>query len=426
MQSTLFTPPIVNTYVRESLWLLRFQNIVERFGMFFLHDLDMNLDICVPEIRDWDDADVFRTMGVSQNAKIKFARRHGLSSKLLPHANREEYPIGRDPTYQTLQSALKREPWNIMRKWEWMNDLEEFGMAEDGSIAQIASMLFQKATGHLWLLLNKGWTYGEDVALINPKDLREAMECWSLDKIHRRLPSYQIRPCNAELRGNIVGQRMVPFRERWKAYFYPEKDGIIWRHMRGPRGFVGMFEQEQAKLLTEEAKSELDDALSILFQHVHCLPLGGRTGAIWDIREGSVILLGNPRFYKIDRIGGGTVTSRRNWTHSNKGDIERGLLELEGRGEADIRRILRMSRALKKIRSSRSGKSLNRRQPPVSKVVREEDEQQVVDRDERQVHVEKIVGADGQAEEDAEDEWPAWDEPGSSDEDDEEGYEEEY
>ena len=85
-----------------------------------------------------------------------------------------------------------------MQKWEWMNDLEEYGMAEEGSIAQIAAMLFQKATGHLWLLLNKGWNYGDDSELINPKNLKEAMKCWSLDKILGWLPSYLIWPCNEE------------------------------------------------------------------------------------------------------------------------------------------------------------------------------------------------------------------------------------
>ena len=73
---------------------------------------------------------------------------------------------------------------------------------------------------------------------------------------------------------------MKPFSERWKAYFYPEKDGIIWKHMQGPHGLVGLFEWEKEKLTTEEAKSELEDALSILFQHFHCLLLGGRAGAV--------------------------------------------------------------------------------------------------------------------------------------------------
>jgi hypothetical protein len=45
--------------------------------------------------------------------------------------------------------------------------------------------------------------------------------------------------------------------------------------------------------------------------------------------------------------------------HSNKGDIERGLLELEDHDEAEVRHILRMSKKIKKIQSKLSGKSLN-------------------------------------------------------------------
>lgn len=114
----------------------------------------------------------------------KFARRHGPFSKSLPVANPEECPIGHNPTYQTLQSTLKREPLNIMWKWEWADDLEEYQTAQEGYIAWIAAMLFQKATAHLWLWLNKEWNYEDRIEKINPKDLKEAMQCWSLDKIH--------------------------------------------------------------------------------------------------------------------------------------------------------------------------------------------------------------------------------------------------
>lgn len=62
---------------------------------------------------------------------------------------------------------------------------------------------------------------------------------------------------------------------------------------------------------------------------------------------------------------------------------------------------------MKKVQSKWSGKSLNHWQPPKwQKAVREEEEPS----DE---HVERTVRAEVEEEEDLDNEWPAWDEPGS-------------
>src|SRR5277367_5481516 len=58
LQSILFTPQTVSSYVNESLALLQFHQVVDRFGMFFLHDLNLNQRICLPPVLRKDDLGV--------------------------------------------------------------------------------------------------------------------------------------------------------------------------------------------------------------------------------------------------------------------------------------------------------------------------------------------------------------------------------
>ena len=43
--------------------LLRFSQISECFGMFFLHNLNLNHIPCLPKVQELDDADVMHIIG---------------------------------------------------------------------------------------------------------------------------------------------------------------------------------------------------------------------------------------------------------------------------------------------------------------------------------------------------------------------------
>lgn len=114
MQSILFTPPQTDPYVTESLNLLCFREVVERFGLFFLHDLDLSLNHCLPEILRMDDADVYRSLKISTHRTKRLQLQH-----LQPHpqieVNPDEHPIGPTPTWKQLENALQKQPWNILK-----------------------------------------------------------------------------------------------------------------------------------------------------------------------------------------------------------------------------------------------------------------------------------------------------------------------
>ena len=140
--------------------------------------------------------------------------------------------------------------------------------------------------------------------------------------------------------------------------------GRLWPVMRGRYGFFRMYEEARNRLEKVEDQEMLDNSLGLLFSHLECLP-GGKKESVWEIEDQAVVLLGNPRYYKLDQIGHGRTKTRRPPTLTSKGEIEKGMLELEGMNETIVKQVLAQNKYMEKIQSKRSGKSRNYRKPPV-------------------------------------------------------------
>ena len=370
MQSVLFTPTMVNSYVRESLALLNYKVTVDRFGMFFLHDLDMTKDICLPGVLVKDDLDILRKLGVERMHKLR-----------LPHSDppdngeeeEEAYPIGRMPSWKELNSALKVRPWTIMRRWTWPSALDWYENAEEGTMMHAASKLFQLFTSQIWATLNDSWKANPD--LHSPTTLRAALECWTLDQLHNSLNSYWIIPCNSYIHGDIPGSKAPSFASRSGLYFVRaanEQLEGVWEPLAKAPGFIWEY-QKQIEKLGDDDIDELHGALEILFSKCQCLPNSkfGGGSIIWEVRKGDVVLLGNPRFYKIVSISnsGRQHRTRRAPTHTGKVALQVALLQLTGLSKKQARMTLNLQKSLTLAaqKKKRSGQSRNRRVPPTRK-----------------------------------------------------------
>jgi hypothetical protein len=375
MQSVLFTPPEINTYVRESLNLLCFRETVERFGMFFLHDLDITLNDCLPEILKMDDADVYRSLKISPHRTRRIRLRDARNEPEV-EVDGDQYPIGPTPTWAELEKAMENEPWSILRRWEWPEELDELARpdAYDNNIS-MAIDLFQSFTSQIWAILHPVWkTSTADTAPFQPRNLKEALEFWTLDQLHKRLVSYVLQPCNAGLRGDIPGQRMQPFNERWRLYMDPDASsamGARWDTLREPYGLIGRY-QNALKKLSPIDRDNLYTTLETLFSYCQCLPRTSQKG-VWAIDGEKVILLANPTYYKINAIRAGR-SGRRKPTHTSKTVFQSMLIQLAGytsniaaRAVAVKRMLHKAVEARKQSNSKRSGKARNRRAPPVKK-----------------------------------------------------------
>jgi hypothetical protein len=345
MQSVLFTPTMVNSYVRESLALLNYKATVDRFGMFFLHDLDMTKNICLPGIPVKDDLDVLCKLGV-----------HGLHRPPpdLPgnHDEEEEaYPIGRTPSWQELNTALKVQPWAIMRHWTWPNALDQYKDAEEGSMMHAASKLFQLFTSQIWATLNDSWKVNPD--LHAPITLQAALEFWTLDQLHKRLKAYWIIPCNSDIHGNIPGPKAPSFAS-WSGLYFVEPAtkplGMVWEPLAMAPGYIAEYQKKIEELDNDDDIDELHGGLETLFSYCQCLPNSKFEGGsvIWDVWKGDVVLLGHPCFYKLASIcnAGRRHQTHRAPTHTGKVALQTALLQPTGLSKGQARMTLNFQKTL--------------------------------------------------------------------------------
>lgn len=371
MQSVLFTPPEVDAYVRESLNLLRFRENVERFGMFFLHDLDMTKNNCLPEILKVDDADVYRSLKISFHRRKRVGLRD-VTNEPQFEVDANQYPLGPTPSWKQLANALEKEPWTIIKRWEYPEELDDL-VGQDSDPISIAILLFQAFTSQIWALLHPSWkSLTAEMDVFQPRDLREALEFWTLDQLHRRLISYVTHACNAGLRGDILGQRMQPFGERWRLYFEPDAStatGQRWDILRESYGLIGRY-QAALKTLSTSDCDDLHNTLETIFSHCQCLPKTSKKG-IWAIEDEQVILLANPRYYKLNAIKSGR-SGRRKPTHASKSLLQNHLIQLAGYTRNMATRAMGAKKMLQKAvesekKKKRSAKARNRRAPPIKK-----------------------------------------------------------
>ena len=364
IQSVLFTPQKVSSYVNESLALLRFRQVVDRFGMFFLHDLDLDRKICLPPVLRMDDLGVLKALGVNLNKKKP-------DRSLDLDVPTEDCPLGEAPSWKDVQRCIKEHPWKLMRPWVWSDNL--------GLLNQTACQLFQHFTTHIWTCLNLKWRTNQDP--IRPSTLQDAIHCWTLNEAHAQIKSVSFVPCNAELLGNVPGRRVPSFADRQSLYFPATSSGLVgyWKLMNTKPGYIAEY-LEICERLTADEVSDLDADLSTLLSECQCLPLSIRIPesekntqqVIWKAHKQDILVLTNPKFYKLVRISNTLRHSSKRAppAHTPKKALQMSLLELDGVSQDVARRVVNWSRALQKWsydKTQKSGQAKNRRVPPQPK-----------------------------------------------------------
>ena len=70
LHSTISTPIVFDSHLRESLALLEYRNVLETAGMFFLQEFDLSSDTCLYDVQQQDDITVLSLMGANTKAQI--------------------------------------------------------------------------------------------------------------------------------------------------------------------------------------------------------------------------------------------------------------------------------------------------------------------------------------------------------------------
>jgi hypothetical protein len=388
---------MVSSYVNESLALLRFRQVVDRFGMFFLHDLDLNRKICLPPVLRKDDLGVLKSLGVNLSKKKTV-------KSFDPEVTTEEYPLGEAPSWNEVERCIKDQPWKLMHSWLWSDSL--------GLLNRNACLLFQKFTTHIWTCLNAKWRTSQEP--IRPACLQDAIKCWTLDNVHSQIKSVAFIPCNADLLGNVPGRRVPSFADRRSLYFPTMSEGLVgyWKLLNTNPGYIAAY-QEICSGLGEDDVSNLDSDISTLLSECQCLPCSIRISGnekntqqvIWKVQKQDILVWTNPAFYKLVRISNSLRHSntRAPPAHTPKKSLQISLLEHDGVSKDIARKAVNWSRALQKRsydKAHKTGRSKNRRVPPQRK--KQQVQEKVSESEQEEVEDEEEYEGDEDEEEDYE------------------------
>lgn len=368
LRSVDMTPRMVPGHVRESLGLLRFKEIKARFGMFFLHDLELKNRNPLPEVQEYDTVELLREMRIASGASAGVGRR-----PQEPEGPSVAYPLGPNPRWADLKKAVEKEPWHMMRRWV---------TEPRPSFAGFVSRVFMKFTSHMLLDLRSDWLWHQQPPIVN--SLAEAMAAWSVDEIGNRIKDITWLAIGAGLGSHVPGRPQSSFKERVEIFF-PRR-----RSQMPPRSQWAVFTEEPGYLnflwhhledMSEEAQDLVLDELGEVLQNIQCLPTSvpysdTSRGRVWHVQGGGVEIVTNPRYYKVIECGTTRRPRRKGPPATQQAQQFRtALYNFEGVNRHLIEQ--RMVAARKKKNQKRSStRHKGRRVPPKKKTGKEQEQEQ--------------------------------------------------
>ena len=278
MQSVMFTPPIVNSYVRDSLASLQYKRNCDVFGMFFLDTLDVDNPSCMIDgILEKDDSTVKCILGPLLR-KPRFAAFRRQEDEGENEYDDELYPLGPTPTWKEITRSIGSNPTILIRPWEGLPaDLIDYSepRLEDGSMKQRAGLLFAKFTRQLWMSLNEGWRIDPGFQ-IAPESVEEALTRWTVDFVLERCLDPIFQACAIPGLRHVSGRHVASFGERMKLYFPSSQDRSkekcnFWTSFGEAPGYLHDY-REMIEGFSDEEVLELQMCLEELLENCQCLP----------------------------------------------------------------------------------------------------------------------------------------------------------
>lgn len=386
MQSVIFTPPKINSYVRESLGVLQYKRHCDTFGMFFIEMADPSRPWLIEDLPPIDTIEVIREL------KLPTTRLRQARQERQEREEQAEFPLGEAPTWKEITSSLQSDPTVLIGRWEEPMDItQEYEPArgDDDSTEGAAAEIFITFTCHLWISLNESWRTKPEKP-ISPKTLSEALKCWSVDAVMEEVMDATFKPCHSRTDGG-AGRPSPSFSERRRMYFPDDEREEMkknWTIFKAPPGYLAKYHQKRRQL-EPAAKGLLNEHLETLLSHCQCLPDSARSGSggwIWRIERKRIVIITNSNFYQLRTIGREPSKARRDKdrrappAHRNARSTAIAMLVNENVPKEVAAQAFQLARRQK---DRRSAKSRNYRRPPQrkQKVVVDDQAEEIIDSD---------------------------------------------
>jgi hypothetical protein len=324
---------------------VRFQEIKQRFGCFFLHNLDIEKG-SLPDIEATDPP------GVLWALKGKKA----VPEKDPPEAtNGTDQSSARFITWEVLCSSLntKGPTGAVIKSFTWHPKFLEFSVAEE---------LFRDFTYQFWRL-----TLGSAFEVLKhpPISMRQAMELWTLQSINLRIKhgvEYSLVPSSDELKG-AVPEKSQPHRfGSLRLRFFPEPGTSVhpkscWGALF-KSGYVGKYHKALGGL--GDAGESLKHALDGIFRNLQLLPfnpgLPSTPAPLWRNKKAVFTLLVNSVYIEVLERTIKRAEVRVRGSGNRKLMSRPQVMKMLQEGQGDPH--------LPKKQSQRRGRAKNWRQPP--------------------------------------------------------------
>jgi hypothetical protein len=299
MRNVSFSVSSKRSYLTEALCDLNYESTIHRFGMFFLHDLDITQGQLHP-VMQRDNGDVDKAMGLHKKGKKRATRTMAAILTHHPDLPNDSFPLGEAPTWSDLQSCLKHDPIKLIKPWVWNSAWDK-----DADTSE----LFNGFTNDVWLALDHKVL---SKPLSRTRTLKDSMELWSVASIKTNFLDVSFIP-----NGQGISKKKKScwsFRDLASKYFpdptVPLAPKSAWSGFR-EHGYLKRY-QELKDRLTPARFKHLQNNLKLLFDNIQCLPSHGKPGGrIWKSRLGTVEILTNPKHYKLKSIGNTPRTARK-------------------------------------------------------------------------------------------------------------------
>jgi hypothetical protein len=310
MRAVMVTPSKIPSYVRSMLQILHEKRVMERFGMFFVDDLDLE---------DMERINV--NLGVQDGDEIKRDQRAALATRLLPKKGQqrgiqlteshrtEDYPWGETISWKTLQGLLKDDTMNFLQPFNFHQLEMDFGNLH----WHLVESLFNDFTRDTWLGLHESFV----PAGVRPcsTSLKDSMEVWTCQNITARLGGKCIfYPSTYGIGGSSKSKDSDLSFKSLRPLFFPDpgqsiKEKTFWDGCSEKNGYIRRY-WEILEDLKDESINALHDGIDQVFEQLQCLPQSKANSNLWHATGGSVCFLANPHYYRIKAVS----TTARNLT----------------------------------------------------------------------------------------------------------------
>jgi hypothetical protein len=353
MRAVMVTPSNIPPYVQSALSMLHQSRVMERFGMFFIDDLDPDdMERINVNLGHQDGAEIKRDYRAALATRNPPKKDQGRGMQLTEPYSAEIYPWGETMPWRMLQRLCKDHPAEFLRRF----DFHEINVGSE-PLDLIIENLFVAFTREAWLGLHESFLPAG--VRPEPDRLKDSMEVWTCQNILNCLGGKcTFLPSTYGLEGAPRSKTSNLSPSALRLRFFPDPDqnfkaNTIWAGYAEKNGYIRRY--WDILNTYRDDPDVVNDRIVNIISEVQCLP-DSNDSNLWHATGGSVSFLSNPHYYRVKGI---SATSRR--VHLGPQRPQVSLAELRARLNPHDPTSNKRKRSSK---NKRSIKNKNYRRPP--------------------------------------------------------------